>query len=251
MENIILNLQIASDIHLEHYSNIMFETILTPNKNNILGLLGDIGDPKTELYKQFIYWCSQNFHIVLLISGNHEYYGSDIKTTDQIIESIANSLNNVFYLNNKGLILYNKFIILGTTLWSYVREEYQEYISNNMNDYKYIKDLTITDTNNLFLENFNFLNKYVQEYRDKYKIIILSHHTPSIDKTSSPKYKNSLSNYAFSTEINTEGIHTWCYGHTHYNNDFMKNNTRIISNQRGYKDKILCNYKKDLTINIY
>jgi len=251
MDDVILNLQICSDIHLEYYTYINFETLLTPNKHNILCLLGDIGDPKTNLYKQFILWCSQNFYYVLLLTGNHEYYGSDIKSTNLLIKTIIKNMQNVIFMNNNSFIYCNKFLILGTTLWSYVPDEHKQYIQNFMNDYKYIKDLDVDKTNKLFFENLNFLKNNVNIYKHKYIIIVLSHHTPSFHNTSDPTYNNSLSTYAFSTDINIKEIHTWCYGHTHYNNDFIKNNTRILSNQRGYKNKILSNYKKDFTITLY
>jgi len=251
MDDVILNLQLCSDIHLEYYTTIDFETLLTPNRHNILCLLGDIGDPKTELYKQFILWCSQNFYYVLLLTGNHEYYGSDIESTNNLITSIVRYMPNVIFMNNKSFIYCNKFLILGTTLWSYVPEEHKSYIQTYMNDYRYIKNLDVDKTNQLFLQNFDFLNQYVEQYKNKYIIVILSHHTPSFLNTSSPNYNNSLSTYAFSTEIKTKQIHTWCYGHTHYNNDFIKDETRIVSNQRGYKDNILPNYKKDFTITLY
>ena len=85
------NIRVVSDVHLEHYNTPPnFRDIITPGINDILCLLGDIGNPYQELYESFITWCKQNFSIVLVIAGNHEYYNSSLDSTNNLIEKICN-----------------------------------------------------------------------------------------------------------------------------------------------------------------
>ena len=42
----------------------------------VLGLLGDIGDPFTEVYRRFLEIQATRFDLVLVLSGNHEYYNN-------------------------------------------------------------------------------------------------------------------------------------------------------------------------------
>ena len=81
--NIILSyytmLQVCSDVHLERgdITKHDFPTIIQPCAE-ILALAGDIGDPFSTIFEEFIHYCSQRFQYVLFVSGNHEYYQHDI-----------------------------------------------------------------------------------------------------------------------------------------------------------------------------
>jgi Icc-related predicted phosphoesterase len=82
-------------------------------------------------------------------------------------------------------------------------------------------------------------------------MVCVTHHPPSydciIDANKKQKY---ISLYASALDdlLIKDNIHTWIYGHTHYNCDFThKNGTRVISNQLGKpKDKILDYQKKKI-----
>jgi len=46
-------------------------------------------------------------------------------------------------------------------------------------------------------------------------------------------------------------LHTWCYGHTHFNNDqTLGRGVRLVCNQRGYRYTQEKNYRKDLVLTI-
>ena len=95
-------IQVCSDVHLERgdITKSDFPNIITPCAE-ILALAGDIGDPYSPIFEEFIYYCSQQFRYVLFVSGNHEYYQHDIPTTDRCIESLFGYYTNVIYLNNR------------------------------------------------------------------------------------------------------------------------------------------------------
>jgi len=42
----------------------------------------------------------------------------------------------------------------------------------------------------------------------------------------------------------------WVHGHTHYSVDYAVGPTRVVSNQRGYKDGEDPNYRETLTVEV-
>lgn len=65
-----LTLQYISDIHLERkpaYPRI-------PIVSNNIALLGDIGNPFTDMYFEFMKYVSDRADRVFLVPGNHEFW---------------------------------------------------------------------------------------------------------------------------------------------------------------------------------
>ena len=70
-----LSIQIASDLHLEFYSEdqaLPYRDIITPSAP-ILALLGDIGLPLSanRHYERFLHHMADQFQLVLVVAGNH------------------------------------------------------------------------------------------------------------------------------------------------------------------------------------
>lgn len=73
------------------------------------------------------------------------------------------------------------------------------------------------------------------------RVIVFTHHAPTIEGTGDPKYLGHPTNSAFATELTKESwwgppIVLWAFGHTHWSCDFEKEGVRVMSNQRGYGD---------------
>ena len=99
--------QYISDLHLEHYKNlnsIKFEKI---DDCENLFLLGDIGYAYSDIYHEFINYCSDNWLNVFVIFGNHEYYctPNNIKTMEEIDKEVLKFRKNVYFLNNDYILL--------------------------------------------------------------------------------------------------------------------------------------------------
>ena len=45
-------------------------------------------------------------------------------------------------------------------------------------------------------------------------------------------------------------IHTWCFGHTHYNSDQRVHGVRLVSNQCGYAGERSAGYEESLVIEV-
>ena len=246
-------IRVMSDIHLEHYTGFFnFENIIEGGLNDILCLVGDIGNPFSELYKTFIEWCSNNFFKVFIIAGNHEYYHSSIEKSNFKIKEICSVFFNVHFLNNSSFVIDN-IIYIGSTLWSFIPNKHEDSIKNLINDYKYIEYFTPDICNKLHIESVNYIKSIIEKYKGRYKIIVLSHHSPLLSNTSKSHLESLHTNYAFSSDQSSlmKDVNLWVYGHTHYNhknNYFFFNNTALISNQVGYPNNYAKNYNKNFYV---
>ena len=95
-------------------------------KENNIALLGDIGNPFHQNYRDFLSYTSDRWENVFLLAGNHEYWKEKYNYYDvnDKIEEVCSLFDNVTFLNNKrasfsfGSSL--EYLILGTTLWSHI-----------------------------------------------------------------------------------------------------------------------------------
>ncbi|AYV82461.1 MAG: metallophosphatase [Hyperionvirus sp.] len=245
-----LHMQVISDIHLEFIEGAIFQKIVRPVAPN-LAICGDLGLPYVDSYDNFLSKCSQNFKNVFLIAGNHEYYQWKRKEgqkmtmgeVDSLIETLTKKYANVRYLNNKYHVLDNKFAIIGTTLWSEIKPINYYYAQNGLNDYNQIyssPDMLITPryTDQKFTENSEWLQKTMDELRDK-KLIIMSHHLPS-KKLIHKKYGESPLNCCFASDLEhlmKGNVKYWLSGHTHSSFNMRINNTTCIVNPKGYRNE--------------
>jgi len=236
--------QLFSDIHLEYYKS--FPKI--PKIEKYLILAGDIGKINTINYKNFFDYCSNNWEKVFYVLGNHEYYHSQ-KTFNNLNEDYHNFIKqypNVYLLDNSHYDLDDNFRIIGSTLWS------NPNITDGLNDFKHINELKNQIYNKLgfSLDTFKILHnqatKYLQNeiYKNDKQLLIITHFPPSQINTSHPKYQNQpkYKRDYFASNIlndiyNKNNIKGWIFGHTHYTNDIIINNIRLISNQMGYPNE--------------
>jgi predicted MPP superfamily phosphohydrolase len=246
-------LQIISDIHLEQYTKKSLPII--EQHAPYVALLGDIGDPFTNIYQDFLELMGQQYEKVILLTGNHEYYTTDpsrtVNVIDKKIQSICDALENVVFLNNSDTTIGDT-LLLGCTLWSAVENHVVPY----MNDFKYIRTqpnrtVTATDINNWYAVDVEWLETQIKIAKSKnQKTVILTHHGPL--PIMSGKYINSPLSSAFVSNLKhlfVEPVVAWCSGHVHSNVDTEVNGIRSVSNAMGYPREST-GYKTDLTIEI-
>lgn len=235
-----MKVQYASDLHLEFYDNYTFENFIKPSAE-ILFLLGDIGNPDSIIYQNFIQDCSNNFNKVFLIAGNHEYYsGKNIKDIDLIIKNICTKYNNVIFLNNDIYELNDDYVLIGTTLWSNLSQNEMVDLIFSSNDFLKIKNegknLDFNTVNSFFKNNVRWLEDNLKKIIDK-KIIILTHHLPSY-KCINKKYNQNRTNSAYASNLDylfsKYKINYWFFGHTHTSVNMNINQTDLKCNPMGY-----------------
>jgi len=230
-----MRIQYFSDLHLEHLK----EYPKIQAKAQILCLLGDIGHPFSELYKDFLIDISCKFVKIFMITGNHEYYSKNPnfkeKTMNENNEKIKliikeNNLTNVSFLND-SCEYYDDYLFVGTTLWSHIKDK-----KNISNDTNYIKDLNVDDINELHHKCVDFLKETFKSNNDK-QIIVLSHFLPSFQLIDDEylSFGKILQCFAsHNEELINKPVKLWLYGHTHKPKKSIINFIPITCNPIGY-----------------
>lgn len=240
---------VISDVH----GNINFIKSLPEHKDTILIIPGDIHEVKhyTQYYEIINELCSR-YQDVVMVPGNHEYYGSNITKVHRQLNTIDSEIENFHFLQNSS-IQFNDVLIVGSTLWT-------NYDNSNamtkllakdmMNDFRYIRHgspayywerkLTTDDTEFFHFQSTEFIKKEVDSKRnmcDNLKIIIATHHAPSFQSVA-PQYIGNYLNGCYCSNLDNYIIDLnpdiWIHGHVHSSFDYNIENTRIICNPYGY-----------------
>jgi len=229
-------LQFFSDIHLERRKNIpKFEPF-----GDYCVVLGDIGDPFSDNYKDFIHSIGDKFDKSITIAGNHEYWQTDPKkcyqaVTDQI-RRVHKDIPNVTFLNN-DMVHLNGYTFLGTTLWTKLASNTMNIDGNNI----FITPNKIADAksiNDLHKRSVDWLKSHLEFYYN-HNIIVLTHHLPS-HKLISPKFntkrwKPYQQRYANHLDhLMHPNIHYWLCGHSHCQLGEEINGVKCFINSHGY-----------------
>lgn len=236
-----MKIQYMSDLHMEFKDNLDYIN------SNDFDVTGDVlvlaGD---TLYLQnnfmprmkFWSWASKNFCKVMIIPGNHDFYGNgDVAKRGDSWQNLFRE--NIGYYYNKVVRIDDVDFVL-TTLWSMISPQDEYFVWRGLNDFRQIMynghRITIEDYNMEHQKCLSFLKHAVEESTAKH-IVVVSHHLPT-NAVVAPQHKNSFLNSAFSTELGSyiadSRIDIWIYGHSHTNIDTIIGNTRIVSNQLGY-----------------
>lgn len=236
-----MKIQYASDIHLELSDNLRFiKSEPFEVTGDVLVFAGDIGylRDRTLPNLRFWKWASANYREVLLVPGNHEFYGNGdvLAYGDSWSREI---LPNVHYYQNKVVRIDNVDFIL-STLWSHIRPEDEYFVHRGMNDFRQIlyngRRFTPADFNAEHEKCLEFIKQSVAESTAE-RIVVVTHHLPSMAVVA-PEHKGSLLNSAFATELGNfiadSRIDVWIFGHSHANEDAIIGNTRLVCNQLGY-----------------
>jgi predicted phosphohydrolase len=246
--------QIASDLHLEFADNMndknyFFSQIIKP-KGDILILSGDIGNPISDIYQNFLGWCSNLFETVLVLAGNHEYYNTNltVEETDIKIKEICKNYGNVIFLQ-KHVYCYRNFMFIGCTLWSMIHPQAEVAVVKYINDFKYIKNFSLVKHKSLYTDQVQWLENTIQFAINNDKIPIVITHHPMIKD---PLNKNPvITDCAFENDLVhlLEKVPYHIAGHTHRNRNLKIGNCSIMINCKGYN--MAPSYKNDLCVELF
>ncbi len=235
-----MNLQYASDLHLEFPANKKFlkQHPLQP-VGDVLVLAGDIVPfAVMDKHKDFFSYVSDHFETTYWLPGNHEYYHFNLAQKSGVLyEEIR---KNVILVNNTAVTHANTKLVF-STLWSKISAANLWEIERRMNDFHLIKyngfRFSADQYNILHEESLQFIEQSLAENKAE-NIAVFTHHCPTY--LNYPKqYKGDILNEAFAVElfdlIATSNIACWVHGHHHTNTpDFTIGKTKILTNQMGY-----------------
>jgi len=184
-------IQYISDLHLEHLKVLPYIKCVANN----LCLLGDIGSPRTQIYKDFIRECSIKFKNVFVIYGNHEYHSVKTRLEPKVVETMEaiekhadDFPSNVYFLNNSCVYLdivnetvtkvpcnanRNLVKIIGSTLWAATKDY-------KLNDYKKIfvsenEKLTPEISTTMFQTNISYILREINS-EPNIRCVLMTHH---------------------------------------------------------------------------
>jgi predicted phosphodiesterase len=250
--------QVLSDLHLEvgqQYSSFDF-----PATAPYLILAGDIGQLSDyDAFRSFLAIQTTRFELVLLVLGNHKFYGSSHTKTLEL----ATRMEKEPELNDKLMLLHRKKIdvpnsnitILGCSLWSHIPDDAKLMVKSKVNDFKKIEGWSPDSHTKEYEKDIRWLkdqveiiqkgnkalkpNRTLPETTQKRFILVVTHHAPCLRGTSEPKFDDSPWTSAFATDLlkkadDWSDVKAWVYGHTHYSTELTKAGVRVLSNQRGY-----------------
>ncbi|CAI7612132.1 unnamed protein product [Penicillium bialowiezense] len=241
--------QVLSDLHLELNQQYLSFEIPVCAKHLILA--GDVGRlVDHENYLKFLQKQTDQFDLVFLVLGNHEFYNdkhaTGLKRAQQLEQEPCLNGRLVLLHQTRYDIPGSNVTILGCTLWSNVPENARDIVSLKIQDFSKIQDWSVSDHNETHQTDLSWLLDQIESIQDNNKtqkvkrsILVVTHHAPSLQGTSSPQNTNNPWTPAFATDIlsripNPSGIKAWVFGHTHYTNDFKSHGIRLLANQRGY-----------------
>jgi predicted phosphohydrolase len=203
-----------SDLHLEH--RIFYKINKIPDCTGLI-LAGDIGDPATPEYKEFVNQASYLFNDVFLIYGNHECHGRSVSEATKLIQEIVSELPNIHFLNNSSYDIENVRFV-GSTLWTHIEDEQRHDISTFVSDFISIRDWYVEKHNYLHDKSVAFIKKEVIRAKiDKKNVIVITHHAPFIN-TDAHRHSGSILSSAYETDLSDiihSPISVWVHGHTH------------------------------------
>ena len=281
-------LQYVSDIHLEK-TTIPPQLLLEPIAPD-LALCGDIGDPFSQTYVDFLLWCSKRWARVFLITGNHEYYtdkSDQKKTVEQIdnhITVLCNKIaNNIFFLQKSIYFIQEyKIAIVGATLWSApdirhwdklvsccmtdqtssssnpgLRGEYNAIYKRdeNTDNMRFYHPSDIIDRH---LDHKAFLEKELGPYNSSipkdYRVIVLTHYMPTFHLLT-PDFKENPLKTTYASDLDNlirEPVVGWLCGHSHHPKTIRFSSGTLVSlNPLGYKTQDKNMFSRTAHITVY
>eukprot|EP01089_Gocevia_fonbrunei_P011505 TRINITY_DN2488_c0_g1_i1.p1 TRINITY_DN2488_c0_g1~~TRINITY_DN2488_c0_g1_i1.p1 ORF type:complete len:185 (-),score=3.87 TRINITY_DN2488_c0_g1_i1:94-648(-) len=101
------------------------------------------------------------------------------------------------------------------------------------------KFLTVNQTNAWHAEQVQWLKKKINEHTEhKRQVVVLTHHAPSSFQCLWPNARDERQKYMQFDDLEDSlmggSVKLWCFGHTHWSSDYIRNGTRVVSNQMGY-----------------
>jgi len=260
---------VVSDIHLEFPKVLSlfqreYPSFFTGNfPNDYIALIGDIAYPTTGDLKDFLAELTRRFKKVFYLAGNHEFYQGEYYSAKERLKEICHDVGVLFMDKTKFKDTENKIVFLGTTLWSFVPEENARQVQICLNDYHMIKIensgirrlLSVQDTNAWHADELAWLKENIQqESATGNRVVVLTHHAPTFQNTSDPKYRGDPISCAFATDLEYlmgAPITLWSFGHTHFSSSQTIKGTRLVSNQLGYiHNREQSGFNPNLTIEI-
>lgn len=256
-----LTIQYASDLHLDHFPDIIaddFPTFLYPSAP-ILVLAGDIASAWHPIYSRFLTWCSKQWKHVILVAGNHEYHCDPPHSrleTDQRIQAICWKHRNLHFLQNGASFNLPKtnLVFLGTTLYSAIDPAIHSQILHK-SDFRHsfmedkgttalepgapppLRFSTPADFVRLHARQKQALSDAIRAIPYGKKLIVVTHYMPT-EELLEPEYRTDAWRSCYASkddDLLRPPVSLWICGHSHRQTlHKTRKHIQLAMNARGY-----------------
>jgi len=262
-----MRLLILSDLHLEFGEPY---TVPDSLEFDLAILAGDINTPGSRA----VLWAAQEATFggrpVLIVPGNHEFYGREVTTELKEMKAAATG-SNVHILDRECVVIAGVRFV-GCILWTDFQlpvrgpdgqqesdielavrnaaERLHDYQlidvealakkrTHRQNDYRQLRRLMRpADTLAMHWIDRDWLRRQLLEPFAG-PTVVVTHHAPSLGSVAeryagdwlTPSFVSALPSSFF------EVPQLWVHGHTHSPFDYLEGNCRVVSNPRGYRIK--------------
>lgn len=202
---------------------------------------------------------------IILVSGNHESYGSCFDEVNQYLADLNTDFPNFQFLNNEWTIK-DGIPIYGGTMFTDFNLHYTPYLSGQIarraiNDFYQIK-VAVDDAREYrnwtpedhIAEHKKFvigLEDFTEEFENQ-KRVVISHFSPT-EMGCLPQYIGDETNPYFISNMNKwldDPNVIWIHGHIHNSVDLYCGETRVICNPRGYDHELNPDFNSNLIIDL-
>jgi Icc-related predicted phosphoesterase len=252
---------IISDIHHSRLRDLRGDRLSIP-KADICICVGDIANTIDDSISLLLRVIEPRMPVILIL-GNHDYYGSGIDFALERARRLVEE-KRVYLLENQSLIIDDcRFV--GATLWTdfcvsvggdeHVPPEERRakafgLVPSKMMDFFSIfrSDERRPDENGMvttkeILDRHRasraFIDKELGSPFDG-RTIVLTHHAPLM-QSFDPNFFGHITNAAFASDlsdlIERRQPSLWIHGHIHKFRDYMFDKTRVICNPVGYQQE--------------
>jgi predicted phosphodiesterase len=183
---------------------------------------------------------------VVLVAGNHEYYGHDAQTLLPALRAAADRLPEVHFLERDSMMFEvggEKVKVLGCTLWTDFAlhgdsEAAAAHALRMMNDYRLINvgglKLGPMATQLAHRDSRRWLLDELQHTARDVKRLVVTHHAPTPLALGQRQGRIAP---AYASDLVGEfvgQVDLWIHGHTHFRHESLESGIRIASAPRGY-----------------
>lgn len=234
-----MKIRLLSDLHTEFRPDISEQKYLEYCGEDVLVLAGDIASGSTNTFDVIKKFKKAGFPEIVFVSGNHEYYGTEIRDFDAKLARKCEQVSGVHFLN-PGWVKIGDTVFIGGTLWTDFRGSAMAEIAaaTMIADFRLIRGFRPSEAVLKFIMHLA-LFKAINAHFPHEKKVFVSHFLPAVECIS-PRFRGSdnlLNNY-FANDlgewIETLENSTWLFGHTHDKVDVTIGTTRLLANPYGY-----------------
>ncbi len=239
-----MKIRLLSDLHHEwmRAADEKAQDYYEYRGEDVLVLAGDIASGSTNVFDTMKRFKKAGFPKIVYVPGNHEYYGTDIRTFDANI-ALKVSRDEDMHMLNPSWVEIGDTIFIGATLWTNFRGNFHSQLAAKamISDFRLIDNFRPPQAELKYYEHVTYIRNCLKTFRGR-KIVVVTHFLPAVECISERfRAGDNLLNHYFANDLGGEIAElenvTWLFGHTHDSCDFMLGNTRMVCNPYGYHNK--------------